>query len=137
MSDSKQAITPIIVGLVIAVIGILTGFYIADNAWAQLAAARSVEAGVDAAPQEAAPTAESYATQPGYIDDMVDSLPPLEPIVVDDVLPEMEEEEQETEDPVEASEDLPSKEPTPAEVEEDGEASSADVYTNDVEETEE
>ena len=39
MSDSRRfSYTPIIVGVVIALLGILTGLYIADNARQQLAA---------------------------------------------------------------------------------------------------
>ena len=38
MSDRKTSITPIIVGVVIALLGILTGLYIATNAREQLEA---------------------------------------------------------------------------------------------------
>ena len=43
MSDKKTTITPIIVGAVIALLGILTGLYIATNAREQLQAQTEVE----------------------------------------------------------------------------------------------
>lgn len=133
MSDNKLgALTPIIVGVVIALIGILTGLYIADNAREQLAAVHSAEAEVNVTP-EITTSQEPYTSS--YPDDMVDSLPPLEPIVVDNVLPEIEDEKQESE-LLEVSEEQ-ADEQSPVEVEEVNEVSSEDINTSDIEETEE
>lgn len=136
MSDNKLgALTPIIVGVVIALIGILTGLYIADNAREQLTTVHSAEAEVNVTP-EITTSQEPYTSQSSYPDDMVDSLPPLEPIVVDNVLPEIEDEKQESE-PLEVSEEQQSDEQSPVEVEDVNEVSSEDINTSDIEETEE
>jgi len=85
MSDKRQfSYTPIIVGVIIALIGILTGFYIADNARQQLAVNQkgsdmffddSLKA-EPAVPVETAPLP-------------LEELPPLDPVVVDVPLPDV------------------------------------------------
>ena len=91
MSDNKLgALTPIIVGVVIALIGILTGLYIADNAREQLAVATQTVP-VDVTQQPVSLTtpsaAPNEASLPADEIESLDELPPLEPIVVDAMPP--------------------------------------------------
>ncbi|MBQ8097241.1 MAG: hypothetical protein IJ551_02180 [Prevotella sp.] len=91
MSDKQSSsLTPIIVGVIIALIGILTGFYVADNANEQLAALQ--QQGQQAADQLTdAPATSAKSTQSEEQPEMQE-LPPLDPITeVPDVLPEVDE----------------------------------------------
>ena len=89
MSDKRASLTPIIVGAVIGLLGILVGLYIADNAREQLAAVQAQSATEQQ--EEAGPATTSLPVveeQPA-----LQELPPLEPIVQEpEVLPAEEEE---------------------------------------------
>ena len=79
MPDKRTSLTPIIVGVIIALLGILTGLYIADNARSQLAAAHTEQA-LESTEQEEAANPMPVAP--------VDELPaaidePLPDIVID------------------------------------------------------
>ena len=83
MSDKQTSYTPIVVGVVIALIGILTGLYIADNAWQQLA--RSETTTEDAIEGQQPVQAEDDMPAPAL------ELEPLAPVVGDHVVAETEE----------------------------------------------
>lgn len=75
MSDKRQTPwTPVVVGVVVALLGILVGFYVADNARQQLADAQQQASHDD----EASPTNPPYPPQEGTVEA---ELPPLDPIV--------------------------------------------------------
>jgi len=85
MSDKKQfSYTPIIVGVIIALIGILTGFYIADNARQQLAVNQK---GTDMFFNDSLKT--DTTTPATDSPQSIDELPPLDPVVVDAPIPEV------------------------------------------------
>lgn len=92
MSDKHTSLTPIIVGSVIALIGILTGLYIADNAREQLAQANAASQ----AEEELAPEAtdrQPFATETEA--EEMPELPPMDPVdtyvVEEEVVPEVPE----------------------------------------------
>lgn len=100
MSDKRTSLTPIIVGTVIALIGILTGLYIADNAREQLALAQKEAA------SEAEMPDQEMIDQPALplAADEIPELPPLDPVYMEE--PRVEEdveivEEDSLEPPVE------------------------------------
>lgn len=104
MPDKRTSLTPVIVGVVIAMIGILTGLYIADNARSQLADSQKQENVVDEQDaadelQEPAPTLLAPDELPAVIDD------PLPP-VVSDPLP-IEEHQAEEQEQTAPEEELP------------------------------
>ena len=80
MSDNRTQLTPIIVGVVIALLGILTGLYIADNAREQLALAQK-----EALSDEEMPAQEKVdlPTLPSA-DDELPELPPLDPAYMEE-----------------------------------------------------
>ena len=80
MSDNRTQLTPIIVGVVIALLGILTGLYIADNAREQLALAQK-----EALPDEEIP-AQEMVDLPALpsADDELPELPPLDPAYMEE-----------------------------------------------------
>ncbi|MCR4603588.1 MAG: hypothetical protein K5683_08675 [Prevotella sp.] len=84
MSDKQQfSYSPIVVGVIIALIGILTGFYIADNAKQQLAANQK---GTDMFFEDSLKSEPSVPIE--GTPQPLDELPPLDPVVVDAPLPE-------------------------------------------------
>ena len=92
MSDKHTSLTPIIVGSVIALIGILTGLYIADNAREQLAQANAASQ----AEEELAPEAtdrQPFATETEA--EEMPELPPMDPVETyvaeEEVVPEVPE----------------------------------------------
>lgn len=93
MSDKKTALTPIIVGAVIALIGILTGLYVAVNAREQLAAA-TLEADTAAVSDEVEDNSEAADVDMQALPD----LPAVEvtdsPNVDDEELPDDEQAEE-------------------------------------------
>ena len=80
MSDNRTQLTPIIVGVVIALLGILTGLYIADNAREQLALAQK-----EALSDEEMPAQEKVdlPSLPSA-DDELPELPPLDPAYMEE-----------------------------------------------------
>ena len=80
MSDNRTQLTPIIVGVVIALLGILTGLYIADNAREQLALAQK-----EALSDEEMP-AQEKVDLPALpsADDELPELPPLDPAYMEE-----------------------------------------------------
>ena len=80
MSDNRTQLTPIIVGAVIALLGILTGLYIADNAREQLALAQK-----EALSDEEMP-AQEMVELPALpsADDELPELPPLDPAYMEE-----------------------------------------------------
>ena len=84
MSDKHTSYTPIVVGVVIALLGVLTGLYIADNAWQQLAQ--------NEAPETNAAEAQQSAQQEEDQQLPALNLEPLAPVVVDEPVAEIEEE---------------------------------------------
>ena len=80
MSDNRTQLTPIIVGAVIALLGILTGLYIADNAREQLALAQK-----EALSDEVMP-AQEMVELPALpsADDELPELPPLDPAYMEE-----------------------------------------------------
>ena len=92
MSDNRTSLTPIIVGCVIALLGILTGLYVADNAREQLALAQTGSQADEIAPDQqmmdlpAMPEAEMEMPE----------LPPLDPAVME--VPPVREEIEETQE---------------------------------------
>ena len=95
MSDNRRfSYTPIVVGIVIALLGILTGFYIADNARQQLAllSASENQPSSDSEqpdPQAATPQFQDTDT-PAAIDE------PLPDVVIDVPLPDTADNEQQS-----------------------------------------
>ena len=108
MSDrSNSWTTSIIVGTIIALIGILTGLYIADNARQQLAAAtQQTEQQETGTEKSASPTPQPKAAT-------LDELPPLDPMEPEAEVPAPAEEPQEAtqaEEPVEEPTATPQEE---------------------------
>ena len=88
MSDKRASLTPIIVGAVIGLLGILVGLYIADNAREQLAAVQAQSATEQQEEAGAATTSLPVAEEQPALQE----LPPLEPVVQEpEVLPVEEE----------------------------------------------
>ena len=105
MSDNRISWTPIIVGAVIALLGILTGLYIADHAREQLAQATAGSQQVEDAVQEA----DDH--QSARQETELTELPPLDPmdmVVVEENVPDVPEvvEEPATEDSVDDATDV-------------------------------
>ena len=94
MSDNNQrsSLTPIVVGVVIALLGIFIGLYIAENAREQLAAASGQPVDESASDTEANISVAAGLADLPPADATVADLPPLEPIVVD-ALPEIDDDE--------------------------------------------
>lgn len=97
MSDKRISLTPIIVGVVIALLGILTGLYVADNARQQLAVAQlpGGQAGEvplvveDPVTEETPAPSVASVELAGSMNDDADvaelpELPALAPVVVDE-----------------------------------------------------
>lgn len=80
MSDNRTQLTPIIVGAVIALLGILTGLYIADNAREQLALAQKETLSDEEMP------AQEMVELPALpsADDELPELPPLDPAYMEE-----------------------------------------------------
>ena len=80
MSDNRTQLTPIIVGVVIALLGILTGLYIADNAREQLALAQKETLSDEEMP------AQEKVDLPALpsADDELPELPPLDPAYMEE-----------------------------------------------------
>ena len=80
MSDNRTQLTPIIVGVVIALLGILTGLYIADNAREQLALAQKETLSDEEMP------AQEMVDVPALpsADDELPELPPLDPAYMEE-----------------------------------------------------
>ena len=80
MSDNRTQLTPIIVGVVIALLGILTGLYIADNAREQLALAQKETQSDEEMP------AQEMVDVPALpsADDELPELPPLDPAYMEE-----------------------------------------------------
>ena len=80
MSDNRTQLTPIIVGAVIALLGILTGLYIADNAREQLALAQKETLSDEEMP------AQEMVELPALpsADDELPELPPLDPVYMEE-----------------------------------------------------
>lgn len=97
MSDRKSSFTPIIVGAVIALLGILTGLYIATNAREQQEAQLSKNEAAASGNVEQAD--DQFATEQTTLPELpeVEEMPqpemkePLEPDVVTEVVPEVPE----------------------------------------------
>jgi xanthosine utilization system XapX-like protein len=82
MSDKRFPMTPVIVGAVIALLGILVGLYFAQNAKEQLeAAARAVPSQEDSSETSSAQQDESALAAEMKTEES--ELPPLEPVVID------------------------------------------------------
>ena len=80
MSDNRTQLTPIIVGVVIALLGILTGLYIADNAREPLALAQT-----EALSDEEMPAQEKVDVPAlPSADDELPELPPLDPAYMEE-----------------------------------------------------
>ena len=95
MSDKRASLTPIIVGAVIGLLGILVGLYIADNAREQLAAVQAQSATEQQEEAGAATTSLPVAEEQPALQE----LPPLEPMVQEpEVLPVEEEQPAEKEE---------------------------------------
>ncbi len=92
MSDKHTSLTPIIVGSVIALIGILTGLYIADNAREQLAQANAASQAEEKLAPEATDR-QPFATETEA--EEMPELPPMDPVdtyvVEEEVVPEVPE----------------------------------------------
>ena len=89
MSDKRTSLTPIIVGTVIVLLGILTGLYVADNAKQQLAVAQLPVAQAEEMPlivedpvvgEESLPSMDSGEDEANTL---LSELPALDPVVID------------------------------------------------------
>ena len=135
MSDKRTSwTTSIVVGTIIALIGILTGLYIADNARQQLAAAaeQSVEG-----QETVTSTVEAPATQPAPT--ALEELPPLDPMEPVPEVPAVVEEETVVTTPAESPVEEPvatPQEPEQDDFEEVTPEELEDLSTEDTEDTE-
>ena len=135
MSDKRTSwTTSIVVGTIIALIGILTGLYIADNARQQLAAAaeQSVEG-----QETVTSTVEVPATQPAPT--ALEELPPLDPMEPEPEVPAVVEEETVVNTPTESPAEEPvaaPQEPEQDDFEEVTPEELEDLSTEDTEDTE-
>ena len=117
MSDKRASLTPIIVGAVIGLLGILVGLYIADNAREQLAAVQAQSATEQQEEAGAVTTSLPVAEEQPALQE----LPPLEPMVQEpEVLPVEEEqpaEKEELKDTTDQTEEPVPEEPVKVEEE--------------------
>ena len=105
---NKDKYTPIVVGVVIALLGILTGLYFAENAREQLANLSSSEAPEAASDLQSADSIEPDA------DALITPMPlePLDPITVDE-MPAIEPEEEPATTDAEVESVVTEEEPQP------------------------
>ena len=87
MSDNKASSTPVIVGVVIALLGILVELYFADNAREQLASANVTNNAATSTTSTASANAAVSSNRSETVADL-EELPPLDPIVITQPQPE-------------------------------------------------
>ena len=98
MSDRKTSSTPIIVGAVIAILGILTGLYIATNAREQMQEQNAAESQASAAAGETPTEVEEKqeTTTDETLPDVPDDFEPVSAEEIEQALPEQKEQPEET-----------------------------------------